>query len=118
MRRRFVLGLVVGCLSVTMLPGVALANDDPVGGCPTGTTNDGPDPEANGWTLMSVNDMIDQDVGNKMDQNGDGYVCQRFNFGLRLKYHRGEYDNPPEPVLGDCCGYWSVKDNTNPDTET
>lgn len=99
---------------VATVPGIASANGDPVGACPPGTNNDGPDPEARGWSLEPVESMIEQDVGNKLDQNGDGYVCQRFNYGLRLKHHRGEYDNPPEPVLGDCCGYWAVKDNTRP----
>lgn len=114
MRRRFVFSLMAALLMVAMLPGVASANGEPVGGCPSGTTHDGPDPEANGWTLIEIEWSIDQDRGNLKDQNGDGYVCQRFNYGLRLKYHRAEYNNPPEPAPGDCCGYWAAKDNTNP----
>jgi hypothetical protein len=113
MRRRPFFGVLVVVMLVAMLPGVASANGDPVGGCPPGTTHDGPDPEANGWSLVPVESSIDQDRGNLMDQNGDGYVCQRFNYGLRLKYHRTEYSNPPEPILGDCCGYWAAKDNTH-----
>lgn len=103
----FAIALALGVSS-----GVASANDEPVGDCPSGTTSDGPDPEANGWTLTEIGGTIPEDVGNKRDQNGDGYVCQRFTYGLRLKY--GDYDSPPQPVLGDCCGYWAVKDNTTP----
>jgi hypothetical protein len=114
MRKRFVFGVLAAVLMVAMLPGVASASDDPVGGCPPGTTHDGPDPEASGWSLGAIESMIPEDVGNKFDQNGDGYICQRFVYGHRLKY--GAYGNPPAPVLGDCCGYWAVKDNTNPTT--
>lgn len=112
MRKRFVFNLVAALLMVAMLPGVASANGEPVGGCPSGTTNDGPDPEANGWSLEPIEAMIELDVGNKMDRNGDGYVCQRFNYGQRLKNF--DYGIPPEPVLGECCGIWTVRDNTVP----
>ena len=73
------------------MPGLALASD-PVAGCPRGDS----------WNLVSIEDVIDRDVGNKNDGNGDGYVCQRDNKGLDL--------DPDDPNFG---GTWTVKDNTN-----
>lgn len=101
-----VFGMVV-VLVLAMLPGVAAANGDPVGGCPSGTEADGPDPEASGWDIIPVDFLsYPEDVGNTFDQNGDGYVCRRFVYGFRLA-----------PIRDDCCGFLAVKDNTNPVNE-
>jgi hypothetical protein len=59
------------------------AADPPTGGCPSGGD----------WSLVSVQATIPGlDHGNFHDQNGDGYVCQ--------KWHKD--------------GSWTLKDNTNP----
>ena len=99
MKKRLVLSVVIALLMVAMLPGVASAEGPPVGGCPSGTTNDGPDPEARGWALEPVG-PYGGDVGIQVDLNGDGWVCQRFVYGLRLNHPDG-------------WGVWVVKDNTH-----
>jgi len=90
MKKRSMVGLAIWALMAALLPGVASA--DAVGACPGG----------GGWNLVGLNGVIERDVGNKRDRNGDGYVCQRDNRGLDL--------DPDDPEYG---GTWTVKDNTN-----
>jgi len=66
------------------------------GTCPRGGGNV-PHPEGGGWSLEPIEATVDADVGNIRDQNGDGYVCQRFVIGLSKKHG---------------FGVWVVKDNS------
>jgi hypothetical protein len=97
MRQRivFLFALVVMVLALAAPAGAN--GQEPVGGCPTGTFNV-PHPEGGGWNLEPNEAMVELDVGNKADQNGDGYICQRFNIGLSNKHG---------------FGVWTVKDNNN-----
>ncbi len=63
----------------------------PVGGCPEG--------KGSLWQVSSVNVVRPSDVGNKHDQNDDGWICFRVNKGLSKKLDNNSV--------------WVVKDNTN-----
>jgi len=83
-------GLLVGGLMAAMLPGVASAANGPLGGCPAG----------GGWNLGQASGIIPTiGNGNFHDQNGDGWICYRWN--------KGQSKKALQPAA-------TIKDNTNP----
>jgi hypothetical protein len=88
MKKRLMVGLLAGGLFAAMLPGVASANGEPIAGCPLGGDRV-PHPEDGGWALVETCKIIPEDVGNQLDQNGDGWICRRFVMGFLNKYDGG-----------------------------
>ena len=87
--KRLMVGLATGVLLAAMLPGVASAAD-PVGGCPTG--------EGAGWTLVPAYFATPAvDNGNFADQNGDGYLCGKYNKGKWTSTWKDNTNPLPEP---------------------
>jgi hypothetical protein len=107
--KRLMVGLAAGALVAAMVPGVASASDE---GCPPGANNipkpatDDPDSDefsgwVGGWLLQDVTEWSpDVDVGNNIDQNGDGLLCIRYAVGVSKhaghKAHVARDNNLPE----------------------